>query len=605
MRVIISGVFPLAGGAFLANSALMLRGDISRIRVLCSVMVLAAGFNGSCNAAESFDLSEVVHARVAAMKAPQMRTDMVGVQMSISSPSEKAREHVKQGFALVHAQWDFEAYRHFCAALAEDPDCLMAYCGVTLALVQPFGEYADQRRAAVTRMLDLIDADDEGVKNGKAECYQVMEKKFSSAIAALISMDPKIAAINFNKIADEYPQLIQARLIGLFLTRGGYDVVDEPSEMRKQALEKTRELMKKYPDNPMIMGFWLVMNAEVPLSAMDIKREILPDARTLVKKCPDVPTWQHALGHFEWRAGNYQLAERAFKRAIELYGKWMESDGVAMGDCAGYVKAKCYLANTYYQRGYFTGAMSVAQQLRAMKPDPQRPRCAGNHFILWRAYTLPARLYVARGDQGDLDRALDSLPSKEELDFYISHPHFPTLAGVYVETLSAYIGSRKAMEDQSLADAVTLRNITMRSRIQKMAGVVKGAMQASDYTHYFNAGSSLAVYDMELAGLIALDGKDGSRAIALNWFMSARDKQGIPSLMMPPLVLSPMENRLGEYYLRVGQNADAYEAYQEALRRYPNNMASLLGLKRALEVLEKKNEAALVQRHIDLIKVRK
>ena len=92
--------------------------------------------------------------------------------------------------------------------------------------------------------------------------------------------------------------------------------------------------------------------------------------------------------------------------------------------------------------------------------------------------------------------------------------------------------------------------------------------------------------------------------MASNWFMSARDKQGIPSLMMPPLVLSPMENRLGEYYLKMGRSVEAYEAYQDGLIRYPNNMASLLGLKRSLDVLGKKNESALVQRHINLVKVR-
>jgi len=565
------------------------------------MVIIASGFHGDVQA---FDLSQVVHARVAGMKAPKMRPGTVGVQMTISSPSQKVREHVRQGFALVHAQWDFEAYRHFCAALAEDPDCLMAYCGVTLALVQPFSEFADQRRAAVTRMLDMIDADNKAVVEGKGERFSALEKKFAMAIAALVSMEPKTSGAIFHEIAEQYPQFIQGRLISLFLTRGGYDVANEPSRTRKLAIEKTHELMKKYPENPMIIGFWLVLNAEAPSSGMDIKTEILPHARYLVKKCPRVPTWQHALGHFEWRAGNYLLAERAFTKAIDLYAEWMKGNEVTKNDCEGYMKAKCYLANTLYQRGDFAGAMRVAEELRAMKLDPARPRSVGNHIILWRGYSLPARLYSARGADGDLDLALKSLPSKDELDRYVNDPHFPTLAGVYIETLSAYIGSRKAIEGNAIAEAKILRNITLRSRIGKMAEVVDGAMKLSDYTHYFNAGSSLAIYDMELAGLIALNDEEGSRMMASNWFMSARDKQGIPSLMMPPLVLSPMENRLGEYYLKMGRGVEAYEAYQDGLIRYPNNMASLLGLKRSLDVLGKINESALVQRHINLVKVR-
>ena len=37
--------------------------------------------------------------------------------------------------------------------------------------------------------------------------------------------------------------------------------------------------------------------------------------------------------------------------------------------------------------------------LRGLKPDPARPQSAGNQIILWRAYHLPARLYIARDDR--------------------------------------------------------------------------------------------------------------------------------------------------------------------------------------------------------------
>ena len=75
--------------------------------------------------------------------------------------------------------------------------------------------------------------------------------------------------------------------------------------------------------------------------------------------------------------------------------------------------------------------------------------------------------------------------------------------------------------------------------------------------------------------------------------------------MHSPLVLTPMENRLAEYYLKTGQNDKAYEAYQEGLQRYPNNMASLIGIKRCLELLGKNEDAARVQKHIDLVSPKK
>lgn len=552
-----------------------------------------------------FGTASVVHPRVSKLGPPQMMKSMNGVQMQISTPSAKAREHVKQGFALVHAQWNFEAYRHFAAALAIDPNCLMAYTGVALALVQPFNEYADCRRAAVLKMLDICDADKAQIKESKATRFTASERGFTEAVAALVSENPESAGDMFLQVANDDANCIQAKLIALFLNRGGYNVANEASQKRLEALRQSQLLMAKHPDNWMVMSFWLMINAEAPFSVVNIKKEILPHARYLAKNCPNVPTWQHALGHFEWRAGNYMLAERAFKRATHLYEQWMKRDGISLNDCEGYVKAQCYLANTLFQRDDFAGAMKVAMNLRALKPDPQRPRSAGSQIILWRAYHLPARLYIAVDTSNSLTLALQSLPPKEEIYDFVNHPVFPTLAGVYVEALAAYIGSRKAIADQMLEQAKEMRIRTLKGLIKKLARVVDGAMMSADFTHYFNAGSSLAVYDMELAGLIAASDDEEIRSTALNHFMSARDKQGVPSLMMPPLVISAMENRIGDYYYSVGRHANAYEAYYQGLERYPHNMSSLLGIKQALINLGQADEAKRVAEHIELVKKKK
>ncbi len=552
-----------------------------------------------------FTMDLVVDERVAKMATPEMRPEMVGVKMAISSPSEKARAYVKTGFALVHAQWDFEAYRHFCAALAEDQDCLMAYCGVTLALAKPHNEYAKYRMAAVTRMLDLVDADEARVKAGNVERFPAVEKGFVLATATLVSASPRAAGMMFQRLGEKFPHLIQARLLSVFLTRGGYDVLGSPTPEQKLAITNTRKLLHEYPTNPMVLGFWLSLNAEAPASSINIKKDILPYARYLANKCPGVPSWQHALGHYEWRAGNYLLAENAFTRAADLYGRWMKREGVGVNDCEGYVRAKCYLANTLYQRGSFLAAMKVARELRAIKLDPARPTSPGNQILLWRAYSLPARLYIAHGADGDMDRALKSFPGKEELRHFVEHPKSPTLAGVYTEALSAYLGCRKAIDDKAMAAAGVLHKKTFRRYIVAMAKVANGAKRSADYSHYFNAGSSLAIYDMELAGLVAMHGAQDMRMTASNWFRSARDKQGLASMMMPPLVMTAMENRLAEYYLAIGKHQEALDAYTAGEKRYPNNVASMLGIKRCLELLGRNDAAAVVQKQIDMVKTMK
>lgn len=585
-----------------------------RILVPAALFSIALICNGFCEVAGDeaakgaslkrgpFDLATVVHPRIKEFARPKITNRIEGVQCKLSVQTHEVRDHVRQGFALVHAQWQFEAYRHFCEALTKDPDCLMAYAGVVLSWIQPFNEYSDCRKAAITRMLELSDADDVKIEQGGEGVYLESEKRFVRAVAALAAKKPEAAARSFLQLAEDDASCLQAKVIGLFLNRGEYNVANEPSQKRLEVLAETRELLEDYPENAMIMGFWLMLNAEAPSSALNIKTDILPYARFLSKKYPEVPTWQHALGHYEWRSGNYLLAGRAFRRAAKIYQQWMNAENIPLADCEGYVKSKCYLVNALFQMGDFSEAMKEAMSLRALKPDPQRPLCEGNQMILWRACHLPARLYITRGGVQNLDRALASLPGKDELHAFVSHQEFPTLAGVYIEALAAYLGSRKAISVGSIQEAGRIRNSGLRALIRRLAEVVEGAMRSPDFTHYFNAGSSLAVYNTELAGLIAQAGDMSLSSTALNHFMSARDKQGTPSLMMPPLVLSAMENRVGDYYYSVGRHADAYEAYVQGLERYPHNMESLVGVERTLVNLGRADEAQRVSEHIELIR---
>ncbi len=598
-----SNVFALARSEIMMNSSAMLLRLIAICFVAASSGLLAQ--EAGLIKPKVFRIDQVVKPRIAKMAVPVIRPEIVGVKMVVSSPSPKAREHVRQGFALIHAQWDFEAYRHFCAALKQDPDCMLAYCGVALSLVKPYGEFVSYRNAAVTRMVDLIEADEKALKAGKPARFPRLEKQFAYAIASLVTSSPQTAGAMMKTMAKSYPNILQPKLLGAFLTRGAYDIAGNASSQRVQAIETIGGLLEKHPDNPLVLGFWVSLHAEAPAGIMPIRKEVLPQARKLVKLCPEVPSWHHMLGHYEWRVGNYLLAQRAFTKAAALYESWMKREMVSLNDCEGYIRAKCYLANTHYQRGDFDAAMKVAKELRALKLDPARPASEGNQILLWRAYTLPARLYIARAAEGDLNRAMESLPGAKELEKFLNHPKFPTLAGSFSDTLRAYIGCRKALDNKDLTAAKSLHEKTYQGFVAKIAGVLEGAKRSSDFSHYYRAAGALAVYDMELYGLIAMQQKEVMPVTTANHFRSARDKQITPSMMMPPLVFTHMENRLAEFYLMLGKKKDAYGAYLDALNHYPNNMDSLLGVKACYLAMGQKKHADQIQKHIDLITAEK
>ena len=87
----------------------------------------------------------------------------------------------------------------------------------------------------------------------------------------------------------------------------------------------------------------------------------------------------------------------------------------------------------------------------------------------------------------------------------------------------------------------------------------------------------------DLRGRLALAGPKSQIRSAYNWFSSAADRQHPAPMMFPPLILTPMALRIGDYFTAVGRYEDAIEAYQRALRMFPNDMNALTGLKRAYE----------------------
>lgn len=85
---------------------------------------------------------------------------------------------------------------------------------------------------------------------------------------------------------------------------------------------------------------------------------------------------------------------------------------------------------------------------------------------------------------------------------------------------------------------------------------------------------------------------------AYNWFSSAAERQMPTPAMFPPYILTPMDIRVGDYFMKVKRPADAIEAYQRALVNFPNNMEALVALKAAYLESKSSAEAAEIEQRI-------
>ena len=545
-----------------------------------------------------FSVEKVIHPVVAKLPSPDFVEEIVSIPMAISSPSALASKHVLQGLAHIQAAWDFEAYRHFCEALKLDPDCLMAYWGIGLSLAAPNNEFTQQRQVAVLRMIELIDARRD-VNGRQLPIATKMEQDYALALAELFRLRGKVGEA-FKKLSETYPGNLQAQCLAIYLQRDGYDRFG-PRAKQALAIEQMEELVESNPDNVAVLGFWVMLHGEAPEATTKLREQILPVVRKIARKVPSFPPYQHLLGHFEWRCGNHALAEAALERATSLYAEHQKIHGLSVHECDGWIRSQLYLATAMQSRGKFEEAMSIAVQLSELEVDAARLGSKGASLLVWEAKTLPARLYVARGQEGDFTRAISSLPGKN--DPFLEEIKERTLSVFYLECLMQYLECRQALE-KGESDIAQQKALALSGIQQRMERLKTQALKSASISEYVRALAGVKVYAAEARGLVALaQATSGSqRQIARSWFKTAVDKQQRPALLMPPVVLSPMELRLAQYYLAAEDNDKAVESFQSAIRRRPNDLQSLLGYCDSLRTSGREKEAVQVEAVISAVK---
>ena len=500
---------------------------------------------------------------VKALAEPAMMNFPGGIHMAVTAATENAQAHVNQGMNHLHGGWEFEACRHFAAAMREDPDCLLAHWGMVMCLLTPSPETGPARNAATDRLLNLID-------EGKGT---ELERGYAYGLVKYIQEGPAGGAAAFRKVADKFPNEMQAAVFAALFRRSGYDELGSPTPDQEAAEKVLLDLIEKNPQSPLPLNALLTIRAEGP----DLTAS-LPLARKLCQMAPDYPPYFHLLGHYEWRCGEHGKAATAFGRASTFFESWMKENKATVADCPEWVKAECYRIVSLVSKGEFDTAYAASRQIAATPFPANRASSPGARFLLWDAKSLPARILLHRSLKGNAREAMDSLPKPEEMKKY--QPS--SLAYWWID------GLRFALEAQRLIDAGELENAKQVSAAlthhgEAMVKTQAAASASGERSAWTRAFRSLEVLASDLRGRIALAGPKSEIGSAYNWFASAADRQHPAPMMSPPMLLTPMSIRIGDYFLAVDRTNDAVEAYQRALTDFPNDMNALAGLKRAYE----------------------
>ncbi len=534
------------------------------------------------DAAELPDVEAAIPDPVKALGEPAMVNFPNGIQMAVTAATDKAQAHVNQGMNHVHGGWEFEASRHFAAAMRDDPECLVAHWGMLMSLLTPSPETDSARIAVTARLLDLVD-------QGKGT---ELERGFCYGLIKYIEEGPTGAANAFRKIAEQFPNDLQATIFAALFGRGGYDEFGTATPDQEAAEKSLLALIEKHPESPVPLNALLSIRAEGPdlSSSVDL-------AVKLSQMAPDYAPYFHLLGHYEWRSGRHAKAATAFGRASSQFEKWMKDNKASIADCPEWVKAECYRIVSLVSKGDFDTAYAASRRVAATPIPENRASSPGARLLMWDAKTLPARILLHRGLPGNASEALASLPKPEETRQFRK----TSLSYLWIDGLRLALDAKRLIGEKDFAGArdVTTAMTQIGEGLSNSQTTANANGERSSWNRAFRA---LEVLASDLRGQLALTGPKDRAGIAYNWFASAADRQRPAPMMFPPMILTPMAIRLGEYYLAAGQPAEAIDSYQRALVAFPNDMNALLGLKSAYEAAKLPEDAAATEEKIQRLR---
>ncbi|MBK1833751.1 hypothetical protein [Roseibacillus ishigakijimensis] len=514
---------------------------------------------------------------VAELSAPPWYPELVSYNPAVTARSAEVQQHVNHGMALIHGGWDFEAYRHFLAAVEQDPDCLMAYWGMALSLANPNTEAKEQRAAALNRLFALIAAG-KGTEGERAQ---------GEALLVFFSDEPQRAPGVFRAVSEDYPNHLQLQLMAAFLQRDGYDELLGPGPGQRAAVEEIEAILAEQPDSRMALSFWANLQIENPAPPAEFAEKLLPRVRTLTDSAPEFPPYRELLGTFERRAGQLSAAKANFQIAIELYEKSLAASGVSIFDCPNLIRAKLSLAHVLHALGEDAAAKALAQDLAAVDVPYERLYSPGATLLLWEGRTLGARLALAGGEAADFAKGLASLPA-QAVGQQLAKETPSVLAW---EAWHHALSCRQAIGEKDWGKAERLLNAlaTSDGLLGEVAGVVATGSSRQSWQRTRRA---LKVEWMLTKGLLATaQAGAGDPAAGDFWFRSAVDELEPPQGLFPPLSQSRPALIFARHLAQRGDEEGANQFFAKARLASPHHVAVLRAQEKWLRASGKTGEA--------------
>ena len=511
------------------------------------------------------------HAQAEQAKVP-LYDNLGDHHYSISTEVPLAQRYFDQGLRLYYAFNHQEAIRAFEEAARQDPDCALCYWGIALARgpninapmdadagVAAYGALQQAlARPASTHEQALIRALSTRYAAEPPADRSALDAAYAQAMGALVRQYPKDL-----EIATLYAESLMDLSPWQYWSRDG-----KPQPNTPELLAQLERVIAANPNHPGACHFFIhAVEAAQPERAV-------PCAERLAGLMPGAGHLVHMPGHIYIRVGRYEDAIKANEHAVHADESFIRDQSPAFGIyVAGYYPHNYdFLAFAASMIGRSEQAMAATQKMAALVPQPML-REPGMTY-LQHHQTRPLQMGVRFG-RWDQVLAAEAPPA--------DLPH--------ARALWHYARGRALVARGDLAAAEAelsqLRTIAQDPRMDELR------------LEFNNSGAVLDIATPVLAGHIAAAKGDYPNAIAQ--LREAADREDALVYGEPPEWSVPVRQELGLVLLQAERNAEAEQAFEQDLKRFPDNGWSLHGLARALRAQNRDAEAQSTQQRFQKV----
>lgn len=484
----------------------------------------------------------------------------------VTTSSDEAQRYFDQGLAWMYSFNHDEAIRSFAKAAELDPDCAMAWWGISICEGPNYNDpvMTAERSGAAWSALKEAEArvaNASPVERGLIEALAAryafpwpedraaLNEAYAAAMEELLARfpdDPEVGTLYGESLMVLRPWQL-------------YTIDRLPEADTAKITAALEAVLEKHPNNP--GANHLYIHAVEP--SLEPERA-LPAADRLRNQIPVSGHMNHMPSHIYVQTGDWDksiVQNRAAMRRDTAYLERSPDQGIQHM----YIVHNAHmLAYSAMMVGQETEAMEAARSMLPGVPEQMLPAVA-DFVDLWMSSVYDVQKRFGRWD------AILAEPAPPET--------LPITTAIWRAHRAIAFAAKHEFED---AEAEYERFKEARDAFPE------DKMSGSDATRRI-----LEVSDHFIRGEIALQRGQWDRAIAA--LEQAVEVEDSLSYGEPPQWLQPTRHTLGAVLLKAGRPADAEAVYLEDLERWPGNGWSLLGLSRSLRAQGKLEAAAAAE----------